>query len=82
MTHLDSQLQEVEVTAASDDDGEPDAPVTLSHTVRGADYDGTSADSVRVTIKEIHTRGIIVDTTLDDAATEPPTSSLTVRERV
>ena len=54
--------QEVEVTASSDDDGEPDAPVTLSHTVRGGDYDRTRADSVRVTIKEIHTRGIVVDT--------------------
>ena len=71
--------REVEVTAATDDDGETDTPVTLSHTVRGSDYDGTRADSVRVTIKEIHTRGIVVDTTQDD---EPnvPTSSLTVPE--
>ena len=60
------EAQEVEVIAASDDDGEPDAPVTLSHTVRGADYDRTRADNVRVTIKEIHTRGIDVDTTLGD----------------
>ena len=72
--------QEVEVSAALDDDGEPDAPVTLTHTVRGGDYERTRADSVRVTVKEIHTRGIIVDTTLDDAATEPPTSSLPVGE--
>ena len=72
--------REVAVEAATDDDGETDAPVTLSHTVRGSDYDGTRADSVRVTIKEIHTRGIIVDTTLDDAADVPPTSSLTVPE--
>ena len=72
--------QEVEVTAATDGDGETDAPVTLSHTVRGGDYDRTSADSVRVTIKEIHTRGIIVDTTLDDAADAPPTTSLTIDE--
>ncbi len=31
--------QEVVVSAAPDDDGETDAPVTLSHTVRGGDYD-------------------------------------------
>ena len=68
--------QEVEVEAATDNDGETDAPVTLSHTVRGSDYDGTRADSVRVTIKEIHTRGIIVDTTPDDADDIPPTSAL------
>ena len=72
--------QEVEVTAATDDDGETDAPVTLTHSVRGSDYDGTRADSVRVTVKEIHTRGIIVDTTLDDAADAVPTSSLTIDE--
>ncbi len=73
--------QEVEVFAARDDDGEPDPPVTLTHTVRGGDYEGTRADSVRVTVTEIHTRGIIVDTTL--AADESPdvaTSSLTVDE--
>ena len=73
--------QEVEVTAATDDDGVTDAPVTLRHTVRGSDYDRTTAANVRVTIKEIHTRGIIVDTTL--AADEDPdvaTSSLTVGE--
>ena len=71
--------QEVEVSAALDNDGEPDAPVTLTHTVRGGDYERQRADSVRVTVKEIHTRGIIVDTTLDD---DPNvlTSSLTVSE--
>ena len=71
--------KEVEVTAATDDDGVTDSPVTLSHTVRGGDYDGTRADSVQVTIKEIHTRGIIVDTTQTD---DPnlPTSSLTIGE--
>ena len=73
--------QEVEVSAALDDDGEPDAPVTLTHTVRGGDYERTRADSVRVTVTEIHIRDIIVDTTL--AADENPdlaTSSLTVGE--
>ena len=71
----------MEVTAATDDDGVTDAPVTLTHTVRGGDYDRQSAASVRVTIKEIHERGIIVDTTLDPA--EDPdlaTSSLDVGE--
>ena len=73
--------QEVTVSAALDDDGEPDAPVTLTHTVRGGDYERTSADSVRVTVKEIHTRGIIVDTTLaPDEDPDVATSSLTVGE--
>ena len=71
--------QEVNVTAATDGDGETDAPVTLNHAVRGGDYDRTSADSVRVTIKEIHERGIIVDTTQDDDP-NPPTSSMTIDE--
>ena len=73
--------KEVAVSAALDDDGEPDAPVTLTHTVRGGDYERTRADSVRVTVKEIHTRGIIVDTTLaPDESPEVATSSLTVVE--
>ena len=66
-----STAQEVEVEAETDADGETDAPVTLTHTVRGSDYDGTRANSVSVTVKEIHTRGIIVDTTQEDAATQP-----------
>ena len=73
--------QEVVVSAALDDDGEPDAPVTLTHTVRGGDYERTRADSVRVTVTEIHTRGIIVDTTLaPDESPDVATSSLTVGE--
>ena len=73
--------QEVEVSAALDDDGEPDAPVTLTHTVRGGDYERTRADSVRVTVTEIHTRGIIVDTTLaPEESPDVATSSLTVGE--
>ena len=74
-----STAQEVDVSVATDDDGETDAPVTLTHTVRGGDYDGARADSVRVTIKEIHERGIIVDTTQDDKP-NVPTSSLTIDE--
>ncbi|MDE2925385.1 MAG: fibronectin type III domain-containing protein [Acidobacteriota bacterium] len=72
-----STAQEVQVSAENDDDGETDAPVTLSHTVRGSDYEGTRAGSVRVTIKEIHSRGLIVDTMPADEAV---TSSLTVAE--
>ena len=48
--------QQVTVTAEEDADGEPDSSVTLRHTVRGADYDRISADSVRVTIEENETR--------------------------
>ena len=73
--------QEVEVSAALDNDGEPDATVTLTHTVRGGDYERTRADSVRVTVTEIHTRGIIVDTTLaPEESPDVATSSLTVDE--
>ena len=76
-----STAQEVDVTAATDDDGVTDAPVTLTHTVRGGDYDGTRAGSVRVTIEEIHESGIIVDTTLaPDEDPDVATSSLTVGE--
>ena len=67
-----SSAQEVTVSAATDNDGETDAPVTLTHTVRGSDYDGTRADSIRVTIKEIHTRGIIVDTMQENRPNELP----------
>ena len=43
-----------------DDDGES---VTLTHTVTGADYDGTSADSVDVSIEDFDVRGVIVSET-------------------
>ena len=52
------RAQEVEVSAADDPDGEPDDAVTLSHTVRGGDYDRQRVDNVRVTIRENETRGI------------------------
>ena len=52
------RAREVEVSAADDPDGEPDDPVTLSHTVRGGDYDRQRVDNVRVTIRENETRGI------------------------
>ena len=54
--------QTVEVRVAHDSDGEPDDAVTLSHTVRGGDYDRESVDNVRVTIREDETRGIITNT--------------------
>ena len=54
--------QTVEVRVAHDSDGEPDDAVTLSHTVRGGDYDRESVDNVRVTIREDETRGIITTT--------------------
>ena len=55
--------QQVTVTAEEDADGEPDASVTLRHTVRGADYDRITADSVRVTIEENETRSIVATPT-------------------
>ena len=58
-------VQEVVVSAADDADGEPDAVVTLRHTVRGGDYDRQRVDNVTVAIREDETRGIIVDTTPD-----------------
>ena len=42
----------VTVDAADDTDALADTPVTLSHTVRGGDYSGISADAVEVTIIE------------------------------
>ena len=59
------------MSAADDPDGEPDASVTLTHTVRGADYDRMRADSVRITVREDETRGMTVatmDETPDDGA--------------
>ena len=53
------EAQEVEVSAAEDPDGEPDGAVTLTHTVRGGDYDRQrGVDNVTVTIVEKQTRGI------------------------
>ena len=65
--------QEVVVNAADDADGEPDAAVTLRHTVRGGDYDRQRVDNVRVTIRENDTRGITVDTTPSDPETRSST---------
>ena len=52
--------QPVTVTAVGDDDAEPNASVTLSHTVRGADYGTVRPDKVKVTVREEDMLGIIV----------------------
>ena len=56
------QAKEVVVSAAEDPDGEPDAAVTLRHTVRGGDYHNQRVDTVRVTITEDETLGVIAST--------------------
>ena len=55
------KAQTVTVKADEDPDGEPDPAVTLSHTVRGADYAGTRVSSVTVTVQEDEMRGVAVD---------------------
>ena len=55
-----STARAVTVKAAADEDGQTDPAVTLTHKVRGADYDGLSAGSVRVTITETGKPGITV----------------------
>ena len=54
------KAQTVTVNAANDPDGEQDDAVTLTHTVRGADYDRIRVDNVRVTIREDETLGVTV----------------------
>ena len=54
-----ASAQPVTVTAVGDDDAEPNASVTLSHKVRGADYGKVSPDNVKVTVREENTRGIV-----------------------
>ena len=46
------QAQTVTVTAAQDDDAVDDDPVTITHEVRGGNYDTVTAASVAVTILE------------------------------
>ncbi len=50
-----NQVKTVTVRAQADEDAVADAPVTLSHTVSGNDYQGVSADNVTVTIIESNT---------------------------
>ena len=57
------QAKEVVVSAAEDPDGEPENAVTLSHTVRGGDYDGLrGVDNVRVTVTENEMIGVTAST--------------------
>ena len=51
---------QVTVTAIEDADAEPNASATLTHTVRGADYDGVRVDRVNVTVREEDTHGIVI----------------------
>ena len=51
-------LETVTVTSIGDDDAEPNPSVTLSHTVRGADYGNVAVDRVKVTIPEEDNLGI------------------------
>ena len=54
--------QTVEVTATQDDDAITDEPVTLTHAVRGGDYEGVTAADVEVTITEDDTVGVTIST--------------------
>ena len=52
-TAIDWQTpRRITVSAAEDDDILADAPVRLAHAAKGADYDGTTGDSVTVTVVE------------------------------
>ena len=53
--------QTVRVSAADDDDAVVDPAVTLTHLVRGGDYDSEDADSVEVTINENDTTTVSVN---------------------
>ena len=70
--------QRVTVSVAEDDDAVTDPVVTLTHTVRGADYQdrGVTAPAVTVTISENDTadRGVIVS---EDSLTIPEGSTRT-----
>ena len=54
--------QTVTVTAAQDDDAVDDDPLTLTHAVRGGDYEGVAAAGVVVTIVEDDTAGVTIST--------------------
>ena len=78
------------VTSIGDDDAEPNPSVTLSHTVRGADYGNVTVDKVKVTIPEEDNLGIeIIEKMLPTTEgtsgtyqvrlTSQPTRAVTVR---
>ena len=54
--------QTVAVTAAHDDDAVADGPGTITHTVRGGDYEGMAVTGVEVTIVEDDTAGVTIST--------------------
>ena len=54
--------QTVAVTAAHDDDAVADDPGTITHTVRGGDYEGMAVTGVEVTIVEDDTAGVPIST--------------------
>ena len=57
--------QPVTVTAIADKDAEPNASATLTHTVRGADYENVRADKVTVTVREEDTHGLTITLDMD-----------------
>ena len=54
--------QAVRVSAADDDDGIPDAPVTIGHTVSGGGYGSGDSFGITVTIEENDTREVTLST--------------------
>ena len=54
--------QAVRVSAADDDDGIPDAPVTIGHTVSGGGYGSGDNFGITVTIEENDTRAVTLST--------------------
>ncbi len=87
------QAKPITVRAEHDNDGVADPPVTLSHTVRGADYStGVRVANVTVTVEEDEERGITVDmaeltiaegatASYNVALTSQPTGTVTVMVR-
>ena len=74
-----STAQTVTVNAGADDDGQTDPAVTLTHRVRGADYDGLGVGTVRVTVTETEKPGItasVPSLTLAEGATDEYTVKL------
>ena len=54
--------QAVQVSAAADDDGIPDAPVTIGHTVSGGGYGSGDNFGITVTIEENDTPAVTLNT--------------------
>ena len=76
-----NEAQTVTVNAAEDVDAiTPDADVTLTHTVTGGDYQGTSANSVVVTITEDDTAVLTIEDqdVMEDAGTMVFTVTMSV----